>query len=233
MATAGLAARLLGGLGVWLRSPSVRQGPFARSYADMDFAITAAASKPFRALLQAEGYLPDQFFNGMHGATRLYYGTADGRWSIDVVIDELMMSHKLDLRGRLDRPGPTITLADLLLSKLQVWQITRKDLGDALCLLADSPLSEDDSGNEAISLPRIRAVLGNDWGFCHTVERNLGRLDDLRAEEPLASAGQDVAGNVRALRQLIETAPKSMAWRLRSRVGERVRWYETPEEVRH
>ena len=27
--------------------------------------------------------------------------------------------------------------------------------------------------------------------------------------------------------------PKSMTWRLRSRVGERVRWYETPEEVRH
>ena len=233
MATAGLAARLLGGLGVWLRSPSVRQGPFARSYADMDFAITAAASKPFRALLQAEGYLPDQFFNGMHGATRLYYGTADGRWSIDVVIDELAMSHKLDLRGRLNRPGPTITPADLLLSKLQVWQITRKDLGDALCLLADIPLSEDDASTGAISLARIRAVLGNDWGFCHTVERNLGRLDDLRAGEPLASVGQDIAENIQAVRRAIETAPKSMAWRMRSRVGERVRWYETPEEVRH
>jgi hypothetical protein len=26
---------------------------------------------------------------------------------------------------------------------------------------------------------------------------------------------------------------QSLAWRVRSRVGERVRWYETPEEVRH
>ncbi len=33
------------------------------------------------------------------------------------------MSHKLDLRGRLDGPGLTITPADLLLSKLQVWEI--------------------------------------------------------------------------------------------------------------
>ena len=77
-----------------------------------------------------QGYIPDQFFNGLHGATRLYYGEPTGRWSIDVVIDELAMSHKLDLRGRLDGPAPTITLADLLLTKLQVWEINRKDLGD-------------------------------------------------------------------------------------------------------
>ena len=50
------------------------------------------------------------------------------------------MSHKLDLRGRLDGPAPTITLADLLLTKLQVWEINRKDLGDTLCLLADHAL---------------------------------------------------------------------------------------------
>lgn len=199
----------------------------------MDFAVTTDASKPFKALLLAEGYLPDQFFNGMHGATRLYYQAPDGRWSIDVVIDELMMSHKLNLRGRLGQPGPTITLVDLLLSKLQVWQVTRKDLGDALCLLADNPLSEDDANTGSISLPRIQAVLGNDWGFCHTAERNLGRLADLWAEEPLPATPYDIPKQVSALRDAIAAAPKSMAWRMRSRVGERVRWYETPEEVHH
>jgi hypothetical protein len=232
VASSGLAARLLGGLAVWIRSPSVRQGPYARSYADMDFAVTTAATRGFKALIVAEGYVPDQFFNGMHGATRLYYQAPDGRWSIDVVIDELVMSHKLDLRGRLEQRGATITPADLLLSKLQVWQITRKDLGDAVCLLADTPLSEDDAG-ETISLPRIRAVLGNDWGFCHTTERNLGRVADLWVEEPLPGTAHDVAQQVGLLREAISRAPKSMAWRLRSRVGERVRWYETPEEVHH
>ena len=138
--TLGLSARLIGGLAIWLRCPSVREGPFARSYADMDFAISAAAATRFKALLMTQGYLPDQFFNGLHGATRLYYGEPAGRWSIDVVIDELVMSHKLDLRGRLDGPAPTITLADLLLTKLQVWEINRKDLGDTVCLLADHAL---------------------------------------------------------------------------------------------
>ena len=35
-----------------------------------------------------------------------------------------------------------------------------------------------------------------------------------------------------ALLAAIEAAPKSIGWRTRARVGERVRWYETPEEAR-
>jgi hypothetical protein len=229
----GLSARLIGGLAIWLRCPSVRSGPFARSYEDMDFAITSASSTKFKALLMTQGYIPDQFFNGLHGATRLYYSEPTGRWSIDVVIDELAMSHTLDLRGRLDGPAPTITLADLLLTKLQVWEINRKDLGDALCLLADHALSDDNSDTEGISLPRVRSVLGKDWGFCHTVLRNTQKVAALWSQEPLPGAARDVAAQAAALQQAIEDAPKSRAWRLRSRLGERVRWYETPEEVKH
>ena len=231
--TLGLSARLIGGLAIWLRCPSVRTGPYARSYDDMDFAISAAASTKFKALLMTQGYLPDQFFNGLHGATRLYYGEPAGRWSIDVVIDELVMSHKLDLRGRLDGAAPTITLADLLLTKLQVWEINRKDLGDTLCLLADHALSEDDADVDAISLARVRSVLGKDWGFCHTVQRNAQKVAALWSQEPLPGATHDVAAQVVTLQQAIEDAPKSRAWKLRSRVGERIRWYETPEEVKH
>jgi len=229
----GLRARLLGGLAVWLRCPSVRTGPFARSYADMDFAIAKGASSVFKAFLTGEGYLGDAFFNGLHGDTRLYFQAPDARWSVDVVIDELVMSHKLDLRGRLDGAAPTLPLADLLLSKLQVWEINRKDLGDALCVLADHGVSEDDQDAESVSLPRLRRVLGGDWGFCHTTERNLGRLGELWAASPLPAAPFDVAAQIASIREVIDKAPKTMAWKVRSRVGERVRWYEVPEEVGH
>jgi hypothetical protein len=230
---AGLSARLLGGLAIWLRCPSVRQGRLARSYGDMDFVVSKAASQRFRAILEARGYLPDKFFNGLHGATRLYYQAPDARWSIDIVIDELTMSHRLDLRGQLDGRFPTINLADLLLTKLQVFEINHKDLADTLCLLADHELSGSGSDADAISLPRVASVLGADWGFCHTVERNLAVVAGLWAAEPLAGASHDVAAQARALQEAIDAAPKSLAWRVRSRVGERVRWYETPEEVRH
>jgi len=250
---AGLRVRLLGGVAFWLRCPSVRSGPFARDYADLDFAVGKPASQRFRAILEGRGYLPDKFFNGLHGATRLYYGAPDGQWSVDIVIDELTMSHRLDLRGQLDGPGPTLSPADLLLTKLQVWEINRKDLGDAACLLADHGLAAgpagadtagadtagantagaNTAGADEISLARVTAVLGTDWGFCHTAERNLGKVAELAAAEPVPGAGHDVTAQVRAVQAAIEAAPKSRSWRMRSRIGERVKWYETPEEVRH
>jgi hypothetical protein len=263
VAAAGLPARLLGGVAFWLRCPSVRSGPFARDYADLDFAVSKPASQRFRAILEGRGYLPDKFFNGLHGATRLYYGAPDGQWSVDIVIDELTMSHRLDLRGQLDGPGPTLSPADLLLTKLQVWEINRKDLGDAACLLADHGLAAgpapastagastagastagastagaSTAGPDEISLARVTAVLGTDWGFCHTAERNLGKVAELAAAElvpaePVPGAGHDVAAQVGGIRAAIEAAPKSRSWRMRSRIGERVKWYETPEEVRH
>jgi len=232
VAAAGLPARLLGGVAFWLRCPSVRSGPFARDYADLDFAVSKPASQRFRAILEGRGYLPDKFFNGLHGATRLYYGTPDGQWSVDIVIDELTMSHRLDLRGQLDGPGPTLSPADLLLTKLQVWEINRKDLGDAACLLADHGLAAT-AGPDEVSLARVTAVLGTDWGFCHTAERNLGKAAELAAAEPVPGAGHDVAAQAGAIQAAIEAAPKSRSWRMRSRIGERVKWYETPEEVRH
>ena len=236
---AGLPLKLFGGLAVWLTCPRVRDGPFARPYADMDFAVTASAARKARSFLEAEGYVADQFFNRLHGATRLFYAAPDGRWSVDIIVDQLVMSHRLDLRTRLGGPGPTLPLADLLLSKLQVWEITRKDLGDALCLLADHPLDDDakpaavDGSVEAIGLDRVRGVLASDWGFCHTVERNLGKVRDLTTEQPLPDSPFDVATQVERLREVIDAAPKSVGWRARARVGEKVRWYETPEEVRH
>ncbi|HAW10051.1 MAG TPA: hypothetical protein DCX12_03060 [Chloroflexi bacterium] len=36
---------------------------------------------------------------------------------------------------------------------------------------------------------------------------------------------------IAAIRAAIDDAPNSMVWKMRSRIGERVRWYETPEEV--
>jgi hypothetical protein len=223
--------RLMGGLAIWLRSESVRKPPFAREYADMDFAVGSKGVAAVKALLVDQGYVAEKLFNAIHGAQRLNYAEPSGRWTIDILIDELAMSHRLDLRGRLSDPQPTIHLADLVLTKLQIWEINRKDLGDVLCLLADHPL--DREGDEVIGLDRIAAVLGSDWGFCHTVERNLGKVAELWAAEPVAGARFDVARQVEGIAAAVAAAPKSLAWKARARVGERLRWYETPEEVRH
>lgn len=223
--------RLMGGLAVWLRSESVRKPPFAREYADLDFAASSKGRAALKCFLEDQGYVPEKLFNAIHGAQRLNYAEPGGRWTMDILIDELAMSHRLDLRGRLDGAGPTIALADLVLTKLQIWEINRKDLGDVLCLLADHPLGDD--GDGTIGLDRIGAVLGSDWGFCHTAERNLDKIAQLWAVEPVEGARFDVKRQVEQMAVAIAAAPKSLAWKARARVGERLRWYETPEEIQH
>jgi hypothetical protein len=39
-----------------------------------------------------------------------------------------------------------------------------------------------------------------------------------------------IADRLASLWQRIEAAPKSTKWRIRGRIGDRVRWYDEPEE---
>lgn len=236
---ANLGLRLMGGLAVWMVAPSVRLEPFARDYGDLDFAVRQRDARAATGFLEGEGYVAERMFNSIHGAQRLNFGHPEERWTIDVIVDALRMSHVIDLRGRLEPGSPTIDLADLLLTKLQVWEINAKDLGDITCLLADHPLSDhplSDAGAadiEAVGLARILALTGTDWGICHTLERNLRKVAaSARERRPVASPFDPVV-QAESLLTAIADGRKSVGWQIRARIGERMRWYETPEEVRH
>ena len=230
---ADLGLRLMGGLAVWVVSPSVRVAPFARDYGDLDFAVRGRDGRAVTPFLVGEGYVAERMFNSIHGAQRLNFGHPDGLWTIDVIIDALRMSHVIDLKGRLEPGKPTIDLADLLLTKLQVWEINAKDLADITCLLADRPLAEGLSDGQAINLARIVSLTGGDWGVCHTLERNLRQVVTYARDRRPAGAAFDPILQAEALLAAIDAGRKSVAWRVRARIGERVRWYEVPEEVRH
>jgi hypothetical protein len=237
VAVEGRAIRLMGGLAVWLVAPSVRLPPYARSYADLDFAAASTDRRGVADFFEACGYVPEKLFNALHGATRLNFRHPADAWTIDVLFDQLEMSHRIDLRGRLDGPRPTIDLADLLVTKLQIWEINRKDLGDIVCLLADLPLALAgglrDAVDGAIDVGRVTDLARADWGLCHTIERNLGRaLEQARAEPPEGAVHDPIAA-AETILSAIAAAPKTTGWRLRARVGERMPWYQTPEEVRH
>jgi hypothetical protein len=236
IAAAGLPIRLMGGLAVWLVSPSVREAPYARPYADLDFAAEGRDRRAMGAFFEAVGYVPEKLFNALHGATRMNFVHPAGAWTVDLLFDRLDMSHQIDLRGRLGGPGSTVDLADLLLTKLQIWEINRKDLGDVICLLTDHPVTPGRTAvgaGGAIDLDRIVALARSDWGLCHTVERNLAKAGEQARSEPPAGGAAGPLAAIEAITAAIEAAPKTTGWRLRARVGERVPWYQTPEEVRH
>jgi hypothetical protein len=225
----GARLRLLGGIACWLMAPRGRElTGLRRSYGDLDFVVNRRGAGVLPAAFSAVGWEDDRFFNARHGASRLLFHRGD--LQADVFVGTFEQCHRLDLDGRLTLAPLTLSLADLLLTKLQVRQLNVKDVQDALALLVDHDLGLD-GGPEGEELARIRRILRADWGWYATVTDNLAALDAL-ADRYLE--GDDLVAVRRRLRALtadLAAQPKSLGWRLRSVVGRRWPWYEEPEEV--
>jgi len=79
----------------------------------------------------------------------------------------------------------------------------------------------------------VVSVLSSVWGFQHTAEANLDKLEqalDRWADLP-GSVRDVVRQRIERIRRSLEESPKTRRWRLRSKVGERIRWYEEVGEV--
>jgi hypothetical protein len=243
----GLQVRLMGGMAIRAHAPDW-PARTRRVEVDLDFATRSKDRGAFYELLAAEGYTPDKRHNALFGGKQAYFVDVPRHRPVDVLVDSLEMCHRFEFADRLALSKPTLPLAELLLSKLQVVKINRKDVLDALVLLAEHPLGQNDGaldsryGLGAINVPRILSFTSNDWGWWRTVTGNLDKLKqflatELTAEDLDLNNGRAVlfepGAQIDALRAAIDEAPKSTRWKLRARVGERTAWYNEPEEMGH
>ena len=243
----GLQVRLMGGMGIRAHAPDW-PARTRRVEVDLDFATRSKDRGAFYELLEAEGYTPDKRHNALFGGKQAYFVDVPRRRPVDVLVDSLEMCHRMEFADRLALSTPTLPLAELLLSKLQVVKINKKDVLDALVLLAEHPLGQNDGaldsrfGLGAINVPRVLSLTSNDWGWWRTVTGNLDVLDrylmtEATPEDLDLNNGRavlfDPMEQIASLREAINAAPKSTRWKLRARVGERATWYNEPEEMGH
>ncbi len=94
----------------------------------------------------------------------------------------------------------------------------------------DHEISEKDEA-ERINGKYIAKLCSQDWGLNRTITLNLERIE---ASLPAYSLTPDqqamVKGKFNQLRKVIEDEPKSFGWKMRARVGDKVKWYELPEQ---
>ncbi len=227
----GIPLRLLGGTAVWIHSSPRAREVLGRAYPDVDLVTRPQQGRGLRELLQALGYQPERTFNAVHGARRLLYHAPGGGHHLDGFLGRFEMSHQLDLAPRLEVEAVTIPAAELLLTKLQVAELNRKDVSDAVMLLLDHELGDAD-GPGLLNVARIAELCAGDWGLHTTVSDNLvqvgARLDQLLPQPDLRA---QVPARVAALEAALLARPKTLRWKARARAGRRIRWYETPEEV--
>jgi len=225
----GASFALLGGVAVRLHAPEVPPA-LDREYKDLDFAVPRGGGRAAGQLLTDAGYEPQVVFNAMNGKERLLFHDNEHGRQVDVFVGSFRMCHEIPLSDRLEAGADTVPLAELLLTKLQIIELNEKDIRDTVLILHGHDVADHDQ--DAVNGARVAKLCAEDWGLWRTITANLERCaTDVDAYELPDHDRARVRDRLKALLGHVEAAPKSRAWKLRAKIGERKRWYDLPEEV--
>ncbi len=248
----GVTLRVVGSAGIRLHcaAPGLLMDRLDRPAKDIDFVVPQRQRKGMRRLLEERGYVIDRDLLIAMEGTRYSFAHREHGTEIDVFVERLNFCHTIELAGRLEQHPVTIPIEELLLQKVQIVEMTTTDLIDTDVLLAthDVGAPGDDhampgqpvaSGRgaavgEVVDAAHIARLLASDWGFHHTATRNLDRVRQSVAGAALIDVGeQGVARVQRGVQRLlgsIDAEAKSLAWRMRDKVGERKQWWQDVDD---
>jgi hypothetical protein len=232
---AGAPIRVLGSIGVAIHCPAAKAllPSFERTYADIDFAAYGRNARAVTAAISSLGYREDREVSiTSEGRRAIFDHPTSPQVHLDVFYDELEFCHRIPLAGRLEIDRPTIPLAELLLSKLQIVKLNQKDVIDTILLLLDHELGAGDG--DVIDVGRIAGLCAADWGLWRTLTMNLEKVRALAETYPQLDPAQRARAlaAAAAIKRAIDEVPKPLAWRMRDRVGDRRQWWTDVDEVR-
>jgi hypothetical protein len=235
----GVTLRLIGGLAV--RKHCTEIDFCDRDYGDIDMVGLRAQMKGLVQVFQSLGYRENMHVANATGARQLqFYRECTHRDAashyfihpddhVDVFMNTFKMDHDIDLRKRLHIDEYTISVSDLLISKLQIAKINEKDIRDILTIFMDTELGDTDVGNR-INVRYIARLCAGDWGLTQDVLQNLERCD--QAPGGYGMDGEQerrVRLSLADVRQAVKSVPKSPIWKLRALFGKRLPWHREVE----
>jgi Fic family protein len=248
----GVQLRLTGGLAV--RRYVTDLDFMDREYSDIDFIGLADQKKELHAVFEELGYAENRYVTQSTDAGQLQYiklealegmkaeaeAAAAGERStyepplvdhVDIFLDVMRMDHDLDVHERLEVDDYAISPADAFIAKMQIGKINQKDVHDVVALVKDVPLRDVDD-DASIDLLYIADVCSRDWGLYQDVTTNVDIAVAMVDDYGLTESQQDrVYARLAAIKESVESASKSIRWRLRATVGERVAWRREVEET--
>ncbi|MFQ6125792.1 MAG: hypothetical protein ACE5R6_14485 [Candidatus Heimdallarchaeota archaeon] len=245
----GVHLRLLGALAIWVHSSEYeglhtslnRLDQISTTFTDIDFIGYQKQSSGIRKLFEKQlNFQPDKHVLFLHRKQRLLYYHPDGLYHIDIFLDTLNFSHQIVFgsnpkKGRLQLDFPTVSLADLLLAKLQIHEITEKDIKDLIVLLRAHKLGFRDE-KEVINLEYVSSILSDDWGFWFDAKTNLEKVKvyGRQYRETGILSTLDLANVVEKVNQTLsalDTTPKPKKWQKRAVQGTNKPWWRDVEEI--
>jgi len=225
---ADVPVRLVGGLAVRAHLPAGTEPIIVREYKDIDLVTLKGRGRAVSAFMTEQGYEADRVFNTTNGHRRLLYYDVPHQRQVDVFVGAFEMCHSIPITERIELHPTAVPLAELMLTKMQIVELNAKDQSDIVTMLFHNDVGDGD--DSMINAKRVGVLCAADWGLWRTTKMNTERT-----RQALANAAPDVRDvampRLERLWQAIEDAPKSGRWKMRNRVGDKVRWYEEPEEV--
>jgi hypothetical protein len=230
---AGILLRVIGSLAFQMHCPQFGylQAAMGRAYTDIDFGAYSKQTKQITEMMTSLGYKDNREVFIVSEGERAIFDKREAGLHVDVFYEKLDFCHAIYWKDRLETDSPTIPLAELLLEKMQIVQINEKDVIDTIMLLLEHPLG--DSDKEIINMKRVAMLCANDWGLWRTTTMNLEKVRQLAHGYSQLTDEQKakVETQVNDAMARLEKEPKSMGWKLRARVGDRVKWYKEVDEV--
>jgi hypothetical protein len=224
----GIILRMIGGLAVRYHCKIVHF--CEREYVDIDMVGLHKQIGQITLLFEQLGYREDKnrFLESGGYQTEFYKDST--KEHVDVLLDIFRMDHDINLRDRLMIEDYTISVSDLLLSKLQIFRINEKDIRDILTIVKDLPISEEDKKG-TINVDYIAKLCANDWGLYQDVSANIDKCAHLiRVYNLTAQETEITANKLNEIKERIETAPKTFKWKARGKIGKRKSWRRDIED---
>jgi hypothetical protein len=233
----GVVLRVMGGMAVYMRCPThfkevwknlKRLGD--RVFTDIDFVSYGRFKDQMIDFMKSAGYQtsPELLVQAGKGRQIFFGGKVP---MVEVFYDALDMNHLIQYDGRLELDRLTVPLADLMLQKLQIVKINDKDIKDLVVLLATHDVGKEDP--EKIDVDFIVSrYMQTDWGFCYTATGNLEKVKNaLSSLESLSQEEKDrVSRRASAILDAINQAPKAAKWKLRAKLGPKIKWYSDVDD---
>jgi hypothetical protein len=180
-------------------------------------------------VLKSCGYEPDEKFNAFNGDFRLLFHKGDVL--LDVFLNEFSMCQDIDMTDRLVNNYPTISVDDLLLTKVQIIEINEKDLKDILRLVGANKINADGSNYNDINLSFIEKMTGENYGFYRSYLQNMRKaMDYLHTLEMDPDVKKEIEDKIKKILDATENSKKSIKWKMRAKIGDSMPWYKLPEE---
>ena len=229
----GILLRVIGSLAFQMHCPhfGYLQAALGRAYTDIDFAAYSKQSRQIQELMIDLDYQENREVFITSEGERAIFDKPKSGLHVDVFYEKLDFCHTISWKDRLGVDSPTIPLAELLLEKMQIVKINEKDVIDTIMLLLEHPLGEGD--HETINIDRVARLCADDWGLWRTTTMNLDKVRQLahRYKQLTADQKAKVEAQVATALTRLDSEPKPLAWKLRARVGDRVKWYKDVDEV--